>query len=847
MHRPSFCILHSAFCIAVALAAASARADWLYSYSAKTLTECDSSGVPLATSPWVFTITTSTKVNDSYNLTIKYKTIGAADTLDLSAPIHGDAGVIVGLADDFLKHNDSKALLTSVVLPNTLTSIGKEAFAYHSKLVSVTPFLPDSVRSIGNYAFRSCPLATPLRMGYGGALSLGSSIFLSDSSLPSADIGPGVTALTTDIFKSCTKLGEVHLPDTLTSIASQAFESCTSLSNVVSFLPDSVKTVGSRAFYNCTKIAGTLSFTAGGSDITVNGSTFYISGITNIVFGEGAVSVVSDGIMNAGNVKTVHFGRGVLSFDSAGMKGFRLTSYGARFDVPAGIQAWEDFITTYKYRDWADINETGNNPSKTKYYEAFPDGPEPRCLLYIPGSSSNNKYVWLYSYPLGGEEAKNLVVHGADENGDTGLYGETTPAYGEHLDVGGDTPIVCTAPAFATNGGLTEYRCAGYRIETMDALGGWENPVVVNGSRSYTFNPSEAGTTRLTWLWEPYAYGIDVRLPTLMELGSVSLSAPDHNGFYTTGTVARVTATAAGADSPFAKWFGDVPDAQAAGAVLDLVMDGEKILYPYFAHDWVISGSNISDGYWTLGWSGRRDAISIGYPSVQWMPGFIDFRKPIVDGGTIRSFSKDCFKNNDTITDVRLPDTTEAIGEYAFYYCSKLRNVSPFLPQAVTSVAGGAFRNTPITNALSIGPKRLPFTFESDSQFINCTKIPSVEIGPTITALPQDLFKNCTALTSIRFRGDKPTWSSQTFENLSSYQAQVFVPRESTSWANWIGTYVTPWANVSAANQAKYWQNFGETAKRPYGLITSGGNFGKGGSQWIIPYAARQGSVLMLQ
>ncbi len=840
MKHPIMTLAAATLCLAPA-----AQADWLYSYSAKTLTECDENGVALATSPWIFNVTSTTKSNDIYRLTIKYKTIGAADSLDLSAPIHGDSGVIVALADDFLKNDTSKALLTSVCLPDSLTSIGKEAFNGHKKLVSVTPFIPDGVTHVGYNAFSGCPLLeSPLRMGYGPTLSLGTSAFSGASKLPSANLGPAVTALYQDDFKNCSALGSVRLPDTLTSIANQVFENCTALTNVTPFLPDSVKTVGTSAFKSCTKIAGTLAFTAGGDDITINGASFYIAAITNIVFGEGAVYIANDGIMNAGAVRTVRFGQGVLSFSSTGAKGFRFPSYGVRFDVPAGVQDWEDFITTYTHLNWADIPETGNNPSKAKYREIFPDGPEPRCLLKISGSESNTRYIWLHSYRPGGANATNLYVHGVDETGVTGLFGETTPAYGTYVDVGGDTPFVCTAPEFATNGGLTEYRCAGYRIETMDAAGAWVNPVEVRGPRSYTFNPAEAGSTRLTWLWEPYAYGIRVMLPTLMELGSVSLPEPNHNGFYTTGSVVRATASPQNGSS-FARWFGNIQADQADTPTPDIVMDGEKVLYPYFAHNWVIEGSNIQDGYWKLSWSGKRSAIQIGAPSVQWVPGFIDFAKPVEGGGTITAFKKDCFKSNTTLTDVRLPDTTEIFGEYAFYSCSGLRNISPFLPGTVTNVAGGAFRNSPITNALSIGPKRLPFQFISGSQFIGCSSIPSLDLGPTITALPQDVFKSCTAVTRITFRGDKPTWNSQSFEGIPSYQVQVFTPRESASWTEWIEDYVTPWADVSAANQTKYFQNFGDSAKRPYGLITSGSNFGKGNNQWVIPYSSRSGTVII--
>jgi hypothetical protein len=50
--------------------------------------------------------------------------------------------------------------LTSITIPNSVTSIGVEAFAYCSGLTSIT--IPNSVTTIGNYAFYSCSSLTSI-------------------------------------------------------------------------------------------------------------------------------------------------------------------------------------------------------------------------------------------------------------------------------------------------------------------------------------------------------------------------------------------------------------------------------------------------------------------------------------------------------------------------------------------------------------------------------------------------------------------------------------------------------------------------------------------------------------
>ena len=94
--------------------------------------------------------------------------------------------------------------LTSITIPDGVTSIGTHAFSSCSALTYIT--IPDSVTSIGNYA-----------------------------------------------FDSCSALTSITIPDSVTSIGSSTFESCSALTSIT--IPDSVTSIGSSAFYGCSKLA----------------------------------------------------------------------------------------------------------------------------------------------------------------------------------------------------------------------------------------------------------------------------------------------------------------------------------------------------------------------------------------------------------------------------------------------------------------------------------------------------------------------------------------------------------------------------------------------------------------
>ena len=154
------------------------------------------------------------------------------------------------------------------VVPNSVTSIGNEAFAACKCMTNVT--IPNSVTSIGNEAF-----ANVLNVVYNGSATGSPWGARSVNGYVEGWLAYGDDSKQNLLACSLIATGEITVPNSVTNIGNYAFQSCDGLTSVT--IPNSVTSIGRLAF-NC----GLTSITIPNSVTSIGNDAFY--GVLNIIY-----------------------------------------------------------------------------------------------------------------------------------------------------------------------------------------------------------------------------------------------------------------------------------------------------------------------------------------------------------------------------------------------------------------------------------------------------------------------------------------------------------------------------------------------------------------------------------
>ena len=201
------------------------------------------------------------EINDSSVAITKYT--GSAETVTIPSKI---AGYRVAYIDQYAFYACTN--LSSIVIPNSVTTIGWGAFSSCTSLSSV--IIQRGVINIDGDAFYGC------------------------SSLSNITIPDSVTEIYERAFSSCTSLKSVTIPNSVTSIGNAAFSNCVSLSSIV--IPNSVKSLGHDAFENCTSLSSVIIMSG---VISIGSKAFSdCTNLSDIIIPDSITYIASDAFKN---------------------------------------------------------------------------------------------------------------------------------------------------------------------------------------------------------------------------------------------------------------------------------------------------------------------------------------------------------------------------------------------------------------------------------------------------------------------------------------------------------------------------------------------------------------------
>jgi len=188
--------------------------------------------------PWNFA---TGKVTSDMTLTAHWI---AADSVFMYDPIEGTGNaMITGLK--------SLPEISALSIPQVLngynvTAIGDEVFAEFNstRITSIT--IPETVTSIGKYAFEDITVKLNVK---GELTQIGEGAFMGCTALESVQLGSGLTSLPFSAFYGCSSLKSVIIPEGVTLISEDAFKDCSSI--VTAVIPSSVTEIENSAFDGC--------------------------------------------------------------------------------------------------------------------------------------------------------------------------------------------------------------------------------------------------------------------------------------------------------------------------------------------------------------------------------------------------------------------------------------------------------------------------------------------------------------------------------------------------------------------------------------------------------------------
>ena len=555
---------------------------------------------------------------------------------------------------------------------------------------------PSSVKAIGPYAFYGRKIYGAVNIPE-GVTSIGSLAFR-ESTLSSVTIPSTVTSMGTYVFQACQQLSSVNYRTNKNKIETATFIGCTALTTFT--IPDSVKTIGQYAFQK--------------------------TGLKYICIPEGVTSIGADAFRYCDNLTTV-----VSKMPTP----VSISEYTFSNRANAKLIVSPGSKSAYQAADyWREFNPIGEGIT-------FVDGTvESICLQWW---DTNNDGALSYTEAsavtdLGDKFASKGITSFDELRYFTGLTSIADYGFANNR-----TLTSITIPESVTSiGNNAFYGCSGLTSITIpynltqfgnDAFYGCselkrvEFTSIERLCNNIIFNNSSAN---------PLTYAHHLFIPGMGEVTNLVIpSSVTSIGDYAFSGASFLTSVT------LPTTLTEIGDGAFNGCKgLTSITIPESVTY-------------IDEG----AFSGCSGLTSINIPE------------------NIRYIWNNTFYGCSGLTSITIPDNVKYIGNYAFAYCTGLTSIN--IPESVTSIGDAAFRYCTSLTSVTI-----PNSVSSIGVYVfqNCSSLTSATLPESMESVPSSMFRDCTSLTSVSIPESVTTIGVNAFANCSGLSS-ITIPANVTT------------------------------------------------------------------